>query len=394
MPCPWQPAGNGEVGPVTLEHMCGIVGYVGTAADSVALDVVMEGLTRLEYRGYDSAGVALLVDGGVQVRKRAGKLANLRDDLAARPLPGSSTALGHTRWATHGSPTDNNAHPHLGGMDGRLALIHNGIIENFHQLKTGLIDRGVAFRSDTDTEVAAHLIAEAFDGTGDLTAAMRARSPSWKAPSRSSPCTPTSPGSSSARGATARWSSGSATARTTSAQMWPPSSGTPARRWSSRRTRSSRSRLIRCQSSASTVRPPRAGATTSTGTPRLRRRAASRASWPRRSTSSPVPCPTRCSAGPTTRAGWSSTSCASPKTRCGPSRRSSSSRAARLRMPGWSPSTPSSTGPASPARSSWRTSSATATRSSTSAPSCCRSASRGRPWTPSWRSSTRASSGR
>ncbi|MGB8382455.1 MAG: glutamine--fructose-6-phosphate transaminase (isomerizing) [Dermatophilaceae bacterium] len=154
--------------------MCGIVGYVGTAADSVALDVVMEGLTRLEYRGYDSAGVALLVDGGVQVRKRAGKLANLRDDLAARPLPGSATALGHTRWATHGSPTDNNAHPHLGGMDGRLALIHNGIIENFHQLKTGLIDRGVAFRSDTDTEVAAHLIAEAFDGTGDLTAAMRA----------------------------------------------------------------------------------------------------------------------------------------------------------------------------------------------------------------------------
>ena len=154
--------------------MCGIVGYVGTAADSVALDVVMEGLTRLEYRGYDSAGVALLVDGGVQVRKRAGKLANLRDDLAARPLPGSTTALGHTRWATHGSPTDNNAHPHVGGMDGRLALIHNGIIENFHQLKTGLIDRGVAFRSDTDTEVAAHLIAEAFDGTGDLTEAMRA----------------------------------------------------------------------------------------------------------------------------------------------------------------------------------------------------------------------------
>ncbi|MGV1009168.1 MAG: glutamine--fructose-6-phosphate transaminase (isomerizing) [Dermatophilaceae bacterium] len=154
--------------------MCGIVGYVGTATDSVALDVVMEGLTRLEYRGYDSAGVALVADGAVLVRKRAGKLANLREDLAARPLPGSSTALGHTRWATHGGPTDNNAHPHVGGSTGRLALIHNGIIENFHQLKTGLVDRGVAFRSDTDTEVAAHLVAEAFERTGDLTQAMRA----------------------------------------------------------------------------------------------------------------------------------------------------------------------------------------------------------------------------
>ena len=152
--------------------MCGIVGYVGSAVDSTALDVVMEGLSRLEYRGYDSAGVALLVDGHLETRKRAGKLANLRHDLDGRPLPGASTALGHTRWATHGEPTDNNAHPHLGGMDGRLALIHNGIIENFHRLKTGLIDRGVSFRSDTDTEVAAHLLAEAFERTGDLTAAM------------------------------------------------------------------------------------------------------------------------------------------------------------------------------------------------------------------------------
>ncbi len=153
--------------------MCGIVGYVGPNVDGQALDVVMEGLARLEYRGYDSAGVALVDGDHVAWEKRAGKLGNLREAIAAHPLPPSSTGIGHTRWATHGGPTDNNAHPHRGGSDGKLALIHNGIIENFHSLKAKLVDDGVAFTSETDTEVAAHLVARAYDETHDLTEAMR-----------------------------------------------------------------------------------------------------------------------------------------------------------------------------------------------------------------------------
>lgn len=153
--------------------MCGIVGYVGPAVDGTALDVVMEGLARLEYRGYDSAGVALIDDGEIVVDKKAGKLANLRAAITEHPLPPSSTGIGHTRWATHGGPTDHNAHPHRGGADGRLALIHNGIIENFHALKSRLVDEGVEFASETDTEVAAQLVARAYDETHDLTEAMR-----------------------------------------------------------------------------------------------------------------------------------------------------------------------------------------------------------------------------
>ncbi|HEY8306416.1 MAG TPA: glutamine--fructose-6-phosphate transaminase (isomerizing) [Lapillicoccus sp.] len=153
--------------------MCGIVGYVGPNVDGQALDVVMEGLARLEYRGYDSAGVALVDGDHVATQKRAGKLGNLREALVTHPLPPSSTGIGHTRWATHGGPTDNNAHPHRGGSDGKLALIHNGIIENFHGLKAKLVDDGVQFTSETDTEVAAHLVARAFDETQDLTEAMR-----------------------------------------------------------------------------------------------------------------------------------------------------------------------------------------------------------------------------
>ncbi len=153
--------------------MCGIVGYVGPERDGRALAVVMEGLARLEYRGYDSAGVALVSGGGVAVQKKAGKLANLRHAVDAASMPGSETAVGHTRWATHGGPTDANAHPHRGGPDGRLAVIHNGIIENFHSLRAGLLAEGVEFLSETDTEVAAHLLARAYDRTGDLTTAMR-----------------------------------------------------------------------------------------------------------------------------------------------------------------------------------------------------------------------------
>jgi glucosamine--fructose-6-phosphate aminotransferase (isomerizing) len=159
--------------------MCGIVGYVGTRADlasegarTQALDVVLEGLRRLEYRGYDSAGVALQTPEGLVTAKRSGKLGRLEEALLEAPLPPSTTGIGHTRWATHGGPTDENAHPHLGG-DGRVALIHNGIIENFAVLKAELARRGVAFASQTDTEVAAHLLAEEYEATGDLSEAMR-----------------------------------------------------------------------------------------------------------------------------------------------------------------------------------------------------------------------------
>ncbi|MFE7118474.1 glutamine--fructose-6-phosphate transaminase (isomerizing) [Streptomyces sp. NPDC057654] len=149
--------------------MCGIVGYVG---GQPALDVVISGLKRLEYRGYDSAGVTVLADGQLAAAKKSGKLANLEKELAARPLPSGSTAIGHTRWATHGAPTDANAHPHLDNS-GRVAVVHNGIIENFAALREELAGRGHALSSETDTEVVAHLLAEEFSAGGDLADAMR-----------------------------------------------------------------------------------------------------------------------------------------------------------------------------------------------------------------------------
>lgn len=158
--------------------MCGIVGYVGGQGPDFTperpLAVVLEGLGRLEYRGYDSAGIALVGAGGLFSAKKSGKLVNLLDELASVEVPASSAAIGHTRWATHGGPTDANAHPHLGGADGRLALIHNGIIENFARLRDELIADGVVFLSDTDTEVAAQLVARAYEELGDLPDAMRA----------------------------------------------------------------------------------------------------------------------------------------------------------------------------------------------------------------------------
>ncbi|MGW3010434.1 glutamine--fructose-6-phosphate transaminase (isomerizing) [Streptomyces sp. NPDC001219] len=149
--------------------MCGIVGYVGGQS---ALDVVLAGLKRLEYRGYDSAGVAVLADGGLAAAKKAGKLANLEKELADRPLPAGSTGIGHTRWATHGGPTDENAHPHLDNA-GRVSVVHNGIIENFAGLRSELTDRGHELESETDTEVVAHLLAECYSSCGELAEAMR-----------------------------------------------------------------------------------------------------------------------------------------------------------------------------------------------------------------------------
>jgi glucosamine--fructose-6-phosphate aminotransferase (isomerizing) len=135
--------------------MCGIVGYVGP---DDALPVILEGLRRLEYRGYDSAGVAL-VDGALTVNKRAGKLSELDALLAERGAPTGSLGIGHTRWATHGEPNDRNAHPHT-DCDGNVAVIHNGIVENFAAIRTELEKRGHTFASETDTEVVAHLIEE------------------------------------------------------------------------------------------------------------------------------------------------------------------------------------------------------------------------------------------
>ena len=150
--------------------MCGIVGYVGPRQSQA---ILLAGLARLEYRGYDSAGIAVIdADGDLDMRKRAGKLVVLRDDLKAAPMADGTTGIGHTRWATHGGPTDDNAHPHLADDD-KLAVIHNGIIENFFELKEELVSEGYTFRSQTDTEVAAMLLGREYRAAGDLVVAFR-----------------------------------------------------------------------------------------------------------------------------------------------------------------------------------------------------------------------------
>ncbi len=150
--------------------MCGIVGYVG---EKQALQVVVDGLRRMEYRGYDSAGIAVVADSELETRKKAGKLANLETLLGDDPLPQSTIGIGHTRWATHGGPTDANAHPHV-SENGKVAVIHNGIIENFAELRAELTDAGVTLSSETDTEVVAHLLAAVLPTVdSDLAEAMR-----------------------------------------------------------------------------------------------------------------------------------------------------------------------------------------------------------------------------
>jgi glucosamine--fructose-6-phosphate aminotransferase (isomerizing) len=139
--------------------MCGIFGYIGR---SEATPILIDGLRRLEYRGYDSAGVATLANGAMELRKCAGRIASLTQMVQKDPPHGTS-GIGHTRWATHGRVTDENAHPHL-DQSGKLALIHNGVIENFQQLRDQLLSHGHTFRSETDTEVLAHLIGYIFDG--------------------------------------------------------------------------------------------------------------------------------------------------------------------------------------------------------------------------------------
>ncbi|HWH98898.1 MAG TPA: glutamine--fructose-6-phosphate transaminase (isomerizing), partial [Propionibacteriaceae bacterium] len=149
--------------------MCGIVGYVGPQA---ALDVVVEGLRRLEYRGYDSAGVAMVADNAIHLAKKAGKLSNLEKLLAEDPLPRAGLGLGHTRWATHGAPNDVNAHPHV-SAGGRVGVVHNGIIENYVSLSAELHRAGVTLTSQTDTEIVAHLLGLQVAAGNSLADAMR-----------------------------------------------------------------------------------------------------------------------------------------------------------------------------------------------------------------------------
>ena len=153
----------------SLVRMCGIVGYVGSRP---ALQIVIDGLARLEYRGYDSAGVAIVADGTLTTARRAGKLASLRDKLEESPPPPGEVGIGHTRWATHGPPNDRNAHPHQ-DCTGSIAVVHNGIIENFAELRQKLEKSGHDLTSDTDTELTAHLLEEAMAADGDFTEAMR-----------------------------------------------------------------------------------------------------------------------------------------------------------------------------------------------------------------------------
>jgi len=149
--------------------MCGIVGYVGPQP---AVDVVIQGLRRLEYRGYDSAGVAVVSDGRLHLAKKAGKLANLEKELAEHGVPADGLGIGHTRWATHGAPNDTNAHPHVSAGE-RVAVVHNGIIENYVPLRAELEQVGIVMTSETDTEVVAHLLGREVEAGHRLDDAMR-----------------------------------------------------------------------------------------------------------------------------------------------------------------------------------------------------------------------------
>ena len=149
--------------------MCGIIGYIGPKP---VVPVILEGLRRLEYRGYDSAGVAVVQNGGIEVRRSAGKLINLENAIQSNPLSGAY-GLGHTRWATHGRPTEENAHPHRDGS-GRIVVVHNGIIENYLEIKRELVAEGHKFESETDTEVVAHLVQKEWKNDGLENAVFRA----------------------------------------------------------------------------------------------------------------------------------------------------------------------------------------------------------------------------
>jgi glucosamine--fructose-6-phosphate aminotransferase (isomerizing) len=148
--------------------MCGIVGYIGSQD---AAPIILAGLKRLEYRGYDSAGLAVIQDGQIAMRRDVGKLDNLTHLVEENPVSGP-IGIGHTRWATHGEPSTRNAHPHI-GMSGNVVVVHNGIVENFMELRGELSAEGVVFQSETDTEVIVHLIERYLSTDTNLTDAMR-----------------------------------------------------------------------------------------------------------------------------------------------------------------------------------------------------------------------------
>ena len=160
--------------------MCGIVGYVGPRA---ATEIVVNGLQRLEYRGYDSAGIAVVQNGSIAIRREVGKLSNLVNLLAKQPTNGH-LAVGHTRWATHGKPSQDNAHPHR-DASGEIVVVQNGIVENFRELRDELQAEGFEFRSETDTEVIVHLIAAALRPKADWPRRCARRWATSKAPARS-----------------------------------------------------------------------------------------------------------------------------------------------------------------------------------------------------------------
>ena len=143
--------------------MCGIVGYIG---QKNASQVLINALKKLEYRGYDSAGIAVLEEGDILVRKCKGALKFLQEKIASEVIKGS-VGIGHTRWATHGEPSDTNSHPHT-NMDNTISIVHNGIIENYAELKVKLQEKGIVFQSQTDTEVIVHLIDQFYKSEKDL----------------------------------------------------------------------------------------------------------------------------------------------------------------------------------------------------------------------------------
>ncbi len=149
--------------------MCGIIGYIGHRP---AVPILLEGLKRLEYRGYDSAGIAYIQQGKLKIIKSKGKISSLEDKVFANDPLHSTIGIGHTRWATHGVPNEQNAHPHVDSL-GEICVVHNGIIENYAQIKESLIDEGIDFASDTDTEVLVHLISKEYNRTGDPLSAIR-----------------------------------------------------------------------------------------------------------------------------------------------------------------------------------------------------------------------------
>ena len=215
--------------------MCGIVGYTGPLN---AAQIIMDGLRKLEYRGYDSAGIAVVQDGNFAIRRDVGKLSNLAIRLAESPIEGE-IGIGHTRWATHGKPSERNAHPHT-DASGQIVVVQNGIVENFRELRAELEAEGITFNSDTDTEVIAHLIGLHYAEGNGLAEAVRLALLQLRGPQRGGGALTAGAGTAGRGAAGQRGRRGrglSATARCSSPPICRPSSTTPGGSSSSRTAR-------------------------------------------------------------------------------------------------------------------------------------------------------------